>query len=235
MEYQKGSRSLFIKDLLGVQANILNNKKNNERLKINEGIRAPELRVLQDGKESRVMSRDKALKIAREQGLDLIEISANAKPPVAEITDYGKFAYDQKKKKRDIKAKQHRVEVKSIQVKLGTGDADLQLKANRASEWLAEGHRVKAELYLRGRAKYMDKEFLHGRLNKVLSLISEGYKVVESFKKSPRGIATLIEPDKSASKKKEQKPKEAGKENETENKGKEAVGPLTDGSDKKEK
>ena len=149
------------------------------------------------------MSRDKALKLAQDQGLDLIEISANANPPVAQITDYGKYVYDQKKKQKEIKAKQHQVEVKNIQVKLGTGDADLQQKANRASEWLKEGHRVKAELYLRGRAKYMDKEFLHDRLNKVLSLVSEEFKVVEDFKSSPKGIAILVEPDKQAAKKKE--------------------------------
>lgn len=174
----------------------MKNTNNNERLRINEGIRAPELRILQDGEDSVVMSRDEAIKVAQEQGLDLIEISAKAKPPVARITDYGKFKYDQQKKQREIRAKQHTVEVKNIQVKVGTGDADLKLKADKASQWLAEGHRVKVELYLRGRAKYMDKEFLHDRLNKVLSLITEGYKVVEDFKKSSKGIALLIEPEK---------------------------------------
>lgn len=179
----------------------MSKKTNNERLRINEGIRASELRVLQDGNDSQVMKHADALKLAQEQGLDLIEISSKANPPVARITDYGKFVYDQKKKQKEIKSKQHNVEVKNIQVKVGTGDADLSLKADKASIWLDEGHRVKAELYLRGRAKYMDKEFLHGRLEKVLSLITHGYKVVESFKKSSKGIAILIEPDKKASSK----------------------------------
>jgi translation initiation factor IF-3 len=194
----------------------LKNKKNNERLKINEGIRAPELRVLQEGKDSVVMSRTEALELAQEQGLDLIEISANAKPPVAQITDYGKYVYDQKKKQKEIKAKQHQVEVKNIQVKLGTGDADLQLKADKASQWLAEGHRVKAELYLRGRAKYMDKDFLHDRLSKVLSLLTVEYKIIEEFKKSSKGIAILIEPDKQAAKKKAQEAQKAVQANEEE-------------------
>ncbi len=178
-------------------------RKQDNRLKINSGIRAPELRVLIDGEESRVMKKNEALKLAEEMGLDLIEISANAKPPVAKITDYGKFMYDQKKKQKEIKAKQHSVEVKSIQIRVGTGDADLEMKANRATEWLKEGHRVKAELYLRGRAKYMDKKFLHDRLGKVLSLITESYKVVEDYKKSPKGIVILIEPDKKNKKSKE--------------------------------
>lgn len=181
----------------------MSSKNNNERLKINEGIRAPELRIIQEGKDSQVMKRDEALALAQELGLDLIEISAKAKPPVAQITDYGKYVYDQKKKQKEIKAKQHSVEVKSIQVKLGTGDADLKLKADRASQWLADGQRVKAELYLRGRAKYMDKQFLHDRLSKVLSLITQEYKVVEDYKKSAKGITILIEPDKQAQQKKE--------------------------------
>lgn len=172
------------------------NKKKNDRLRINEGIRAPELRVLLDGQDSQVMKRNDALALAQDMGLDLIEISSNAKPPVAKITDYGKYVYDQKKKQKEIKAKQHSVEVKNIQIRVGTGEADLALKSKKASEWLADGQRVKAELYLRGRAKYMDKKFLHDRLSKVLSLITEDYKVVEDYKKSPKGIAILIEPDK---------------------------------------
>jgi len=170
--------------------------KYDDRLKINEGIRASELRVLMEDGSSEVMSRSKALKMASDQGLDLIEVTAKAKPPVAKITDYGKYVYDQKKKQKEIKAKQNTVEVKNIQIRVGTGNADLKMKSERADEWLKEGHRVKAELYLRGRAKYMDKEFLNGRLGHVLELITEDYKVVDNYKKSPKGIAILIEPVK---------------------------------------
>lgn len=172
------------------------NNKKNDRLKINEGIRAPELRVLTDDGNSEVMSRDAALALASEQGLDLIEVTAKAKPPVAKITDYGKYVYDQKKKQKEIKAKAHTVEVKNIQIRVATGDADLKMKAARATEWLKEGHRVKAELYLRGRAKYMDKKFLHERLGNVLTFIESEYKIVDNFKQSPKGIAILIEPIK---------------------------------------
>ena len=171
-------------------------KKQDDRLKINETIRARELRVLLDDGSSEVMSREDALELAKGQGLDLIEVTAKANPPVAKITDYGKYAYDQKKKQKEIKAKSHMVEVKNIQIRVGTGDADLAMKAERATEWLNEGHRVKAELYLRGRAKYMDKAFLNGRLAKVLELIKVEYKVVDDYKQSPKGIAILIEPVK---------------------------------------
>lgn len=184
-------------------------RKQNNRIRINEGIRAPELRVLIDGGESKVMKNADAVKLAEKMGLDLIEISSNAKPPVAKITDYGKYVYDQKKKQKEIKAKQHTVEVKSIQIRLGTGDDALRLKAKMASEWLADGQRVKAEIYLRGRSKYMDKKFLNDRLGKVLSLITEDYKVVEDYRKSPKGIAILIEPDKKKQKKEKVEEKES--------------------------
>jgi len=174
----------------------LSKNNDNDRLKINEGIRAPELRVLLDDGSSEVMKREAALKLAANQGLDLIEITAKANPPVAKITDYGKYVYDQKKKQKEIKAKQNTVEVKSLQIRVGTGDADLKMKADRASEWLADGDRVKAELYLRGRSKYLDKTFLETRLKKVLEFITEEYKVVEDIKESPKGIAILIEPVK---------------------------------------
>lgn len=172
------------------------NKRQNDRLKINEGIRAPELRVLSDDGGSEVMTRDAALALAREQELDLIEVTAKAKPPVAKITDYGKYVYDQKKKQKEIKSRSTTVEVKNIQIRVATGEADLQMKADRANEWLTEGHRVKAELYLRGRAKYMDKKFLHARLGNVLSKINQEYKIVDDYKPSPKGIAILIEPIK---------------------------------------
>lgn len=187
-------------------------KKNNSFLPINEGIRAPELRVLIDGEESQVMTREEALSKAEELGLDLIEISANANPPVAKITDYGKYMYEQKKKQKEIKARQKTVEVKNVQIKIGTGEADLKLKAQRASKWLEGGDRVKLELYLRGRAKYMDKNFLRDRLANVLSLISFPHKIVEDFKQSPKGFVILIEPDKKA--KKEDKKKEPQSEDE---------------------
>lgn len=149
------------------------------------------------------MSTEDAIKLAEEQGFDLIEISPQADPPVAKIMDYGKYQYDQKKKKREIKANAVVSEVKNIQVKVGTGDQDLMMKAKKASEWLREGHRIRAELYLRGRVKYMDKSFHHERLERFLALLSEDYKVVEDFKQSPKGIAILIERDKSGKKSKQ--------------------------------
>src|SRR5690606_6920224 len=107
---------------------------------------------------------EEALEKARADGLDLTEISPNAQPPVAKIIDYGKFRYEQSKKARDMRLGARATETKVIQIRPNTGDHDLELKAKKASEWLAEGDRVKVELYLKGRSKFMEKDFLAERL-----------------------------------------------------------------------
>lgn len=169
------------------------------RNRINNEIRAAEVRLI-DGDSSNVVSTKDALALAAERGLDLIEISPNAVPPIAKIMDYGKFQYEQNKKERANKANAHKTETKSIQIKIATGDNDLSLKARKASEWLAEGHRVKVELYLVGRSKYSDNEFKKERLDRVLALVTTPFKIAEALKPSPRGVSVTLEKD--ASKKK---------------------------------
>jgi translation initiation factor IF-3 len=134
--------------------------------------------------------------MADSQGLDLIEISPEANPPVAKIADFGKYQYEQNKKLKKAKAGAKPTETKSIQVKIGTGDHDLELKAKTASKWLKDGHRIKVELYLSGRAKYMEENFLRERLDRVLRLITENYKVADSYKRGPKGITITIEKSK---------------------------------------
>ncbi len=134
-----------------------------------------------------------ALKLAKERGLDLIEISPNTVPPIAKLMEYGKFLYAESKKERAAKAKSKTTETKNIQVKIGTGEHDLDLKARKASEWLREGHRVKIELFLIGRSKYMDFNFLKERMERVLHLVSEDYKIAEAPKKGPKGLIVVIE------------------------------------------
>jgi len=152
------------------------------------------LRVItEDGENLGVLSLKEALEQAGVRGSDLIEISPNAKPPVAKIMDYGKYRYEEKKKEREQRSKAHSTETKNIQVKIGTGEHDLELKAKRASQWLAEGHRVKLELYLRGRAKYLDKKFLGERLERFLKFLTEEYTVAEEPSKSPKGLSMIIE------------------------------------------
>jgi len=163
-------------------------------VRINNQIQAPELRVImEDGGNLGVISFKEALDKAREAGLDLIEISPKANPPVAKIMDYGKFQYAENKKQKVAKTKSHTVEIKNIQVKVGTGDHDLELKAKKASGWLKQGNRIKIDLFLPGRTKYMDKKFLRERMDRVLNLITEKYKIADEARSSPKGLSIIIE------------------------------------------
>ena len=125
--------------------------------------------------------------------LDLIEISPNAVPPVAKVMDYGKFQYEQKKRESAARSKAKVSETKEVQIKVGTGENDMRLKANKAAEWLEEGHRVRAELFLKGRYKGMDEAFLKTRLEKFIMLIPYQYKIAEPVAKAPKGFAAILE------------------------------------------
>jgi translation initiation factor IF-3 len=167
------------------------------RERINNQIRAKELRVIDSENQNiGVLSFAEALKMATEKGLDLIEINPNANPPIAKIMDFGKYQYEASKKLKKARAGAKTTETKSIQIKIGTGDHDLELKAKTASKWLKEGHRIKIELFLAGRAKYMDEKFLKERLDRVLHLITEDYKIAEAYKKGPKGLFITIEKSK---------------------------------------
>ncbi|MBI4067836.1 translation initiation factor IF-3 [Candidatus Kaiserbacteria bacterium] len=172
--------------------------KEKERLRINDAIRAKELRIVgPEGENFGIMSSDEALAKAQEMKLDLIEVSANATPPVARIADLGKYKYELKKKAKEVKAKAHVTETKTTQVKIGTGERDMHLKASQAAGWLREGHRVKVDLFLWGRYKYMEFNFLKGRLERFLAIIPESFKIADDIKKGPKGLSVVIERDKS--------------------------------------
>lgn len=165
--------------------------------RINNKIRSQEVRVIgADGENLGIMQTRDAIELSRQKGLDLIEINPNTVPPIAKIQDFGKYQYEQAKKLKKARATAKPTETKNIQIKVGTGDHDLELKAKTASKWLKEGHRLKVELYLSGRLKYMDQNFLKGRLDRVLHFISEPYKIAEPYKKSPKGLMITIEREK---------------------------------------
>jgi len=183
-----------------------------ERVRMNESIRAPEVRVLgPDGQNIGILSLRDALAKAKEMGYDLIEVSPNANPPVCKITDYGKFKYEQNKKDKEVKKKAHVTETKEAQVKIGTSDNDMRIKAEKIGEWLKEGHRVKIDLFLWGRYKYMEFNFLKERLERFMAIIPEAYKVADEIRKSPKGLSIAIERDPQGKKKPEMKRPEAPK------------------------
>ena len=165
-----------------------------DKTRINNAIKAKELRVVgANGENLGVLSVAQALEEAEKANLDLIEISPNANPPVAKIMDFGQYRYETKRKASEVKAKSHVTETKNVQVKIGTGEHDQQLKAKKAAEWLNEGHRVKVDLFLSGRYKYMEEGFLKERLERFLKIIPADYKLADEIKKSPKGYSTTLE------------------------------------------
>lgn len=125
--------------------------KMKNQYRVNEQIRVREVRVVGDD-GSTVMPTRQALDIARDKGVDLVEISPNAQPPVCRIIDYSKFLYQQKKRAKELKAKQVKQEVKEIRFGPQTDDHDYNFKLKHAKEFLEEGNKVRAFVFFRGRS-----------------------------------------------------------------------------------
>ena len=129
-------------------------KKDNlkSQYRVNEQIRAREVRIVGDDIESQILSTRDALHIAEQKGVDLVEISPNAEPPVCRLIDYSKFIYQQKKRQKEMKAKQVKIDVKEIRFGPQTDDHDYNFKLKHAQEFLKEGNKVKAYVFFRGRS-----------------------------------------------------------------------------------
>jgi translation initiation factor IF-3 len=136
------------------------NKRNNfsrrreiqQEHRTNRMIRVPEIRLVGENIETGVYRTDEALRMAEEKGLDLVEISPNATPPVCRIIDYKKFLYEKKKKEKEMKAKAAKSEVKEIRFTPNTDDHDFDFKSKHAEKFLKEGNKVKAYVQFKGRA-----------------------------------------------------------------------------------
>lgn len=126
-------------------------KEETEQHRINGKITSREIRLVMEGEEPKVMSTSEAIRIAEEQELDLVEISPNAVPPVCKIMDYRKFLYNQKRKQKELKAKQSKVIIKEIRFGPNTDDHDFNFKLVHAKKFLEEGSKVKAYVFFRGR------------------------------------------------------------------------------------
>ena len=129
----------------------MKNDKIKNQYRVNEQIRVRDVRIVSES-GSTVMPTRQALDMARQQGVDLVEISPNANPPVCRIIDYSKFLYQQKKRAKEIKAKQVRVEVKEIRFGPQTDEHDYQFKLKHAKEFLEDGNKVRAYVFFRGRS-----------------------------------------------------------------------------------
>ena len=129
-------------------------KKENpkQQYRVNEQIHAREVRIVGDGIESAVLPTFKAIQLAEQKGVDLVEISPNAEPPVCRLIDFSKFLYQQKKHQKEIKAKQVKVDVKEIRFGPQTDDHDYNFKLKHAQGFLSDGDKVKAYVFFKGRS-----------------------------------------------------------------------------------
>lgn len=160
---------------------------------MNETIRAPKVRVIDEtGKNLDVMDTLKAIKLAKEKGLDLIQITDKADPPVARIIEYGKFMYQKEKKAKEAKSKQNVYDViKGVRITIRTGQHDLEIKAQAVDKFLKKGYKVKVELVARGRERWL-KDIINAKLNSFLEMIQEPHITEHEPKSSPRGVYVVI-------------------------------------------
>ena len=126
------------------------NKK--QQYRVNEQIHVREVRIVGEGIESKVVPTREALQMADDMGVDLVEISPTAQPPVCRLIDYSKFLYQIKKKAKEMKAKQVKIDVKEIRFGPQTADADYAFKLKHAIEFLSQGNKVKAYVFFKGRS-----------------------------------------------------------------------------------
>ena len=157
-------------------------------------IRAREIRVIGPNSEQLgIMGRNEALALAKEHGLDLVEVAANADPPVCRIIDYGKFRYEAQKKKQEAKKRQTVVEIKEIKVRPKTDDHDFDTKVRHIRRFLEDGNRVKVTVFFRGR-EIVHKDRGLDILDRIIAEIKEIGKVEQDPKAEGRTLQMLLSP-----------------------------------------
>lgn len=163
---------------------------------MNNMIRVPEVRCIdENGEQLGVIPTRKALTLAHEAGLDLVEIAATSKPPVCRIMDHGKFKYEQDKKKKEQKKKQVQTKLKEVKFHVNVGDHDYETKMRHAFEFLEEGHRVKFSLMFRGREN-AHRELGFELMKRVAQDIAEVATIEQSARLQGRNIFMMVVPKK---------------------------------------
>ena len=166
------------------------------RARINQQIRALEVRVVtEDGEQLGVMKLSQALSLALEHGLDVVEVAPTALPPVVKIIDFAKFKYQQKKAENQAKKKSKKTEVKTIWLSTRIGKHDMEVKAKKVDEFLAEGDVIKIELRMRGLEQAFP-DLAKQQLDIFLKMVNLTYKVEMPVKKLGPTFAVVIAPSK---------------------------------------
>ncbi|WP_097029756.1 translation initiation factor IF-3 [Cereibacter ovatus] len=164
--------------------------------RVNERIRCPEIRLIgADGENIGIVTPSRAMMMAEEAGLDLVEISPNAEPPVCKIMDFGKFKYEQQKREAEARKKQHIIEIKEIKFRPGTDTHDFDVKMRSLLKFLEEGDKVKVTLRFRGR-EMAHQELGLELLNRVAAQVAEAEagKVESMPKLEGRQMVMMIGP-----------------------------------------
>lgn len=162
-----------------------------QKARTNNQIRVPEVRVIDEtGGQLGVMKTVDALAMAQDRGLDLMEVSPNAQPPVVKFVDFDKYRYHQKKLEQQQKKKQKKVDIKGIRLSLRISEHDMGIKAKKAIEFLDEGHKVKVDLLMRGREQ-AHPEMAFERVKLFLTLIPS-YITEQEPKRQGPFVSTII-------------------------------------------
>lgn len=183
--------------------------------RINERIRVPQVRLIdEEGNQVGIVPTFEALRMARDRGLDLMEISPNAQPPVCKICDYGKFKYEKKKKEHQAKKKQTVIKVKEVQLRPQTEEHDLEYKFKNVRQFLEDGDKAKITIMFRGREiAYADQGY------KIMRQLIEMVKDIATVEANPKlegkKLIMILAPAPSAKKAAPSKPKGEGSDSNT--------------------
>lgn len=164
------------------------------RARVNERIKVPQVRLIdEEGKQVGLVPSDEARKRAVAAGLDLVEVAADAKPPVCRIMDYGKFIFEQQKKDRAQKSHSHRSETKEVRLRPRTGGGDFDIKVKHAREFLDEGYKVGVHVQFRGR-ELSHKELGLAILERFKVALEDVAKIEQEPRQEGRRMVALLAP-----------------------------------------
>ncbi len=164
----------------------------NQSIRINESIRSSELRVIgADGEQLGIMSRQDALKAAEEAGVDLVEISPNAAPPVAKIVDWGKYQYQKMKELQKNRKSSKQSELKQMRFGLKIGSGDLDIKLRKIRGFLAAGHKVRIQIFYRGR-EMAHKEIGYEMIDKIVALLEDDAILEQKPQMAGRNLSIVV-------------------------------------------
>ena len=168
------------------------------RLRINDMIRVPEVRLISgDGRQAGVIATEQAMELARNEGLDLVEVSPMARPPVCKILDYGKFKFEQEKRIKESKRKQKLGKLKEIRMQPKIEKHDLQFKARQVRQFLEEGNKVKVTIRFRGR-ELAHTEIGRGVLGRILDILDDSAVLERRPQMEGRFMSMFLSPGAAA-------------------------------------